>query len=66
VRVRYVNGDALIPLVPGIASRIDYVLEGVPPVAPKGFSTAATLIFAERGTEREVLRVRLAAPDGRK
>jgi len=67
VRVRYVNGDAQIPLVPGIPTKIGYTLEGVPPVAPQGFATAATLIFKERGTDEEVLRVRMssAAAGGR-
>jgi hypothetical protein len=59
VTVRYASGDRLITLVPGVAAKIKYTLEGVPPVAPEGFATAATLIFTERGTEREVLRVRL-------
>ena len=65
VEARYVNGDDLIPLVPGVASRVEYVLDGVPPVAPRGFQTAAVIVFKERGTEREVLRVPLAAPSGR-
>jgi len=66
VKVAYTNGDSLIPLVPGIPSRVEYTLEGVPPVAPKEYHSAATLIFSERGTEREVLRVRLDAPAGGK
>lgn len=59
VRVRYVDGSGQIPLVPGIPSRIKYSFAGVPQVAPEGFATSATLNFKERGTEREVLRVRL-------
>jgi tripeptidyl-peptidase II len=58
VHVSYRNGDAVVPFIPGIATGVRYKLEGVPPVAPKGFDTAATLIFKERGTGREVLRVR--------
>jgi len=59
MRVTYENGRKLIPLMPGITAGVKYTLDGVPPVAPRGFSTAATLTFQERGTDREVLRVRL-------
>ncbi len=57
--VTYANGSGTILFVPGIASEVKYSFNGVPPMAPKGYETAATLIFEERGTEREVLRVRI-------
>lgn len=59
--VTYTNGSGTILFVPGIASEVKYSLDGVLPMAPKGYETAATLIFAERGTECEVLRVRLSS-----
>ena len=65
VKVAYTNGDSLIPLLPGIPSRIEYSLEGIPPAAPGGYNSAAALIFVERGSEREVLRVRLNAPEAK-
>jgi len=59
VAVTYANGSGTILFVPGVASKVKYSLQGIPPMAPRGYETAATLIFTERGTEREVLRVRL-------
>jgi hypothetical protein len=48
-----------LPLVPDIPTEVKYTLKGIPPVAPEGFRSAATITFTERGTEQEVFELDL-------
>ncbi|MFH2000943.1 MAG: S8 family serine peptidase [Planctomycetota bacterium] len=61
MKVSSPGADAFIPLIPDIPAKVAYTMEGVPPVAPKGYATSASISFTERGSEEEFYKIQLLA-----
>ena len=61
LKLSALGAGGTIPLVTDIPAEVEYRFDSVPSVAPKGFATAATITFTERGTGKRVKTMTLTS-----